>query len=264
MEQQDAQELLQALLGVVITDAQLDTTSSSDPYMLFVDDTNEDDDEETLTAVTAGDESQYSVDWGSPSNSIALNHANGVATTSTTAAALKYGDSMLSLSCLVQRIDEGQKSLLESQEQQQELRRQQQKGCADGGGPAQPMISVEEDEAHQREEKKQEDFEISIPFAASEEDLVYLARLDSTSEVMHQRMDDSTLSDDTASTTTTTDDQSFTKQRGVKTINLDADYEEYHLLQFLLLSVAGLVRPCDVATASMCGLFRMRHFWIFQ
>jgi hypothetical protein len=105
MEQQDAQELLQALLGVVITDAQLDSTSASEHHLRFLDDEDEEE-EATLTAVIAGDETKYSVHW-SPTNSL-----SGITP--------PFGESsVLSLSCLLQRIDEGQKNFLELSQLQQ-------------------------------------------------------------------------------------------------------------------------------------------------
>jgi ubiquitin C-terminal hydrolase len=179
MEQQDAQEVLQAILGVIITDAQLDSTSSSDQCLRFHDSNDDDylEDEETLTTVLAGGETSYSVEW-SPSNSV-VNGFNPLS-----------GDSKLSLSCLVQRrIDEGKKNIEKS-------------GMLDSHLVENDRLETDgskagtEDRTHQREEKKQEDFEISIPLASSEDGFILTGGNDNTDSVGLQRsVEENSLSD---------------------------------------------------------------------
>ena len=187
MEQQDAQELLQALLGVVIVDAQLDSTSASEQRLRFLDDDGDEDYEENLTTVIAGDETRYSVDW-SPHGSLSGMTPHG-------------GDSVVSLSCMLHRIDEGQKIFLEtSQLQDKQLGEKDPLDVVANNGISPP---VAEENTHQREEKKQEDFEISVPVISSGEG--------------HQQPstnieDSSILSENTMSTTTANDDQSLTKE----------------------------------------------------
>lgn len=141
MEQQDAQELLQTLVDIVITDARLDCTSSYDDQHLkfFLDRTqdkqsrtNEEEGEnEILTSVLAiGIDEQRTVNW------------------STQSCKVEEKDSLLSLSDLVHRI-----------EQQQ--------------------IDIEAKNEHtphnqilQREEKKQEDFELKVNLEDSKESRV--------------------------------------------------------------------------------------------
>jgi len=73
-EQQDAQELLQSLLQVIISDAKLDTASSSDPFFCNKTDSAPSTRTgnpfgETLTTVVAGDEQLYGANYWSPDHS---------------------------------------------------------------------------------------------------------------------------------------------------------------------------------------------------
>ena len=191
MEQQDAQELLQTLLGVIISDAELDST---DQRLRFLDDpVTDDDDNGLLTAVIAGDETRYSVNW-SPSNSASLKKLTPV-----------EGESdILTLSGLLERIDENQKNMLESAVRPSIVNHPQSVESEAVGNQAELE--------HQREEKKQEDFEIALPFTASDENLPLLEKPVSPDEAIGLNLvEDSTLSDDTASTNST-DDQSFSKE----------------------------------------------------
>jgi ubiquitin C-terminal hydrolase len=190
-EQQDAQELLQALLGVVIDEAPLDNLSSRFLEDSYYDDSDTD---ETLTAVIAGDETKYAVDW-SPTTSSSSTSFD----TSNNNMQAGNGDSILSLSCLLQRMDE------EQQKQPQSSQRILLRTKENGNDSSKPQDDA--DRMHQREEKKQEDFEITVPFTASEEDLVHLGHQQqhhSAAEMIHQRMDDSTISDNFSASATGT------------------------------------------------------------
>ena len=153
----------------------------------------DDDDNGLLTAVIAGDETRYSVNW-SPSNSASLKKLTPI-----------EGESdILTLSGLLERIDENQKNMLESAVRPSIVNHPQSVESEAVGNQAELE--------HQREEKKQEDFEIALPFTASDENLPLLEKPVSPDEAIGLNLvEDSTLSDDTASTNST-DDQSFSKE----------------------------------------------------
>lgn len=164
-EQQDAQEYLQALLGVVISEAQLDSISAASDFMIFTGESTNCA-EEPITAVVAGVERQKgkSPFWVEPSS---LNTRN--------VPRDPYADSVLSLSSLLERIDENQKAnkLLpatilkegtvgtdcSSVSTTLEVPSSSQNRSSGDGQNHRPVP----------EEKKQEDFEITVPFNASEE-----------------------------------------------------------------------------------------------
>ena len=343
MEQQDAQELLQALLGVIIHDGHLDTTSSAlestfascgapqepprrimtsppdsppaSPLAMpmsshehnqqqfkvlsqqskdncqvsqkpILENYSYDADDETLTTVLATATSSTTmtlnldpaslVDWSpnwspnwSPTSSTVLEHhchnspviqgsSNGM-----TMMSSNGGDSVLSLSSLLHRIDAEQRHFAEQQQQQRRETSKQELEASNGRANelenAKPSLPAEtqdhlatalrttatsalrpiatttsglttveastvantttttlatseiapnthplpcsssEPTAHQREEKKQEEFEITIPFSASEEELddpddTATTSTTATNFERHQRMDDSTIS----------------------------------------------------------------------
>eukprot|EP00980_Cylindrotheca_fusiformis_P000076 scaffold19_cov114-Cylindrotheca_fusiformis.AAC.23 len=74
LQQQDAQELLQTLMDIVVADAQLDGTSSSDQYLRFMDQLDVDDYDEILTDAIAGRKSCY--DW-QPTHGSEMNRPEG-------------------------------------------------------------------------------------------------------------------------------------------------------------------------------------------
>jgi hypothetical protein len=150
MEQQDAQELLQTLMDIVITDAQLDCTSSSDQYLRFLDHWDDSSYDETLTAAMAGDE--FSLDW-SPTSSLDLDEA--------------ARGGLISLPDLVHRI---------------EAEHRESVGHEDDNSKDNQM----------REEKKQEDFEISAgSLTPGEEGVIYRSQKPSNDHTIGAQKADS-------------------------------------------------------------------------
>lgn len=136
-EQQDAQEYLQALLAVIISEAHLDSTTAVSDYMQFVDMTPR---EQPLTAVVAA------VDYVLPEHSDDSYSLVGEDHYSTEA------DCALSLSEILERIDEGQKSKIpvDSSRLKPRTTLHDSSDCDVGGS---------------LEEKKQEDFEVEFHVA---------------------------------------------------------------------------------------------------
>lgn len=152
-EQQDAQEWLQALLGVVISEASLDSITAASDHMRFEDDEENygsAGDDGPLTAVMAGVEG------------LALDVPLRSSTASSSSCSDGEPFNALSLSSLLERIDEGQRSmLLQSRRSSEDL--------LTTSSSSKSVESLSRNEAHPYpEEKKQEDFEISVPFVASE------------------------------------------------------------------------------------------------
>jgi ubiquitin C-terminal hydrolase len=186
-EQQDAQEYLQALLGVVISDAHLDSITAASDHMRFTETRGIHAAEEPITNVVAGaegqrekfdlrmEESMLSSDSGS----------SGVC-----------ANSALSLSSLGERIDENQKAIRNSTVVHSK------EGTVESSCSNMPTTVEEESSSAQNrssgdsdnyrplpEEKKQEDFEVAVPFRASEECLEALGRKSNAplSEVMRMQ-----------------------------------------------------------------------------
>lgn len=145
-EQQDAQEYLQALLGVVISEAQLDSITAASDHMCFIDVGIS---EEPLTAVMAGVEAN-----GSTESLFQVEDARGVGA--------------LSLSNLLERIDKDRKAILLQPTMNGKI-------ASISTLSTTAEENVAETSGLSLEEKKQEDFEILIPMCASEECLEDLA-----------------------------------------------------------------------------------------
>ena len=250
LEQQDAHELLQAMLGVVIEDAQLDTHHGNmyfwrDLYQPMGkgkgandDDDDDDDDDSTLTTVLAGGEHLATApmavsrppEW-SPANSIAPGLANHSGTMTSSTLSIKRGDdgdlsgggdSVLSLSCLLERMDAEQRSLMDSRERQRQRNyhvvETNAKLVKEVPLPTTGTISTATSSTAtsppssppEREEKKEEDFEISIPFVSSEDDLLKLGQLSTAVHPTIPNGHSKRLMDDSSLTDASSDDMSAT------------------------------------------------------
>ena len=193
-EQQDSQEWLQALLAVVITEAQLDSITAASDHMRFenVYSTSVGSvagEEVPMTVVIAGFE-------GTGREQPHQQKSMLSSVSSSTSSSDGEPDAALPLSSLLERIDEGRRSV--------QLQNRSSVDPVTSSSSSATMESSSQDtgEPPFPEEKKQEDFEVSVPFVASEQSLEELAKEPPPSHVIqvppkNQSLSNSALSDTT-------------------------------------------------------------------